>query len=222
MVIPAGTFLMGSAHAHRNERPVHEVYLDAYFIDMYEVTNAQYKEFMDATSYKAPTLWSNPAYNAPNQPVVGVSWYDAVAYAEWAGKRLPTEAEWEKAARGGRVGMKYPWGDTITHDNANYGTGRRGTWRYTLPVGSFPPNGYGLYDTAGNVSEWCADRYDPDYYSVSPRNNPKGPDMGMARVLRGGSWNSHVDYLRVASRFYWLPAYTFSNVGFRCAVNAYR
>ena len=129
--------------------------------------------------------------------------------------------------------MKYPWGNEdpngtqcnladsscINYDwaikNINDG------YQYTAPVGSFPPNGYGLYDTAGNVDEWCLDWYDPDYYSVSPRNNPKGPDIGMTRVLRGGSWNSLVDYIRVASRFYWLPAYTFSNVGFRCAVNAH-
>jgi len=218
VLIPAGEFSMGS-NDYGDEKPVHTVYLDAFYIDRYEVTNAQYKKFMDATGHKAPAFWSDSKYNAPNHPVVGVSWNDAKAYAEWAGERLPTEAEWEKAARGGLVGKKYPWGDNITHDDANYdGTGGKDVWEHTSPVGSFAPNGYGLYDMAGNAWEWCADWYDSGCYAKSPSRNPTGPDSGSSRVLRGGSWGyGGTDSLRVAYRGFDDPAYMFGFVGFRCA-----
>jgi iron(II)-dependent oxidoreductase len=225
VLIPAGEFQMGdSLDGMSNALPVHTVYLDAFYIDIYEVTNAQYKKFMDATGYKAPTYWNlldywnDPNYNAPNNPVVGVSWYDAKAYADWAGKRLPTEAEWEKAARGGLVGKRYPWGDVLTYDDANYnGIGLKDRWTYTSPVGSFAPNGYGLYDMAGNVWEWCADWYDGSYYANSPKSNPKGPDSGSYKVLRGGSWNSD-DNLRTAHRS---PSDPTGDVrhGFRCGAS---
>jgi formylglycine-generating enzyme required for sulfatase activity len=217
-LIPAGEFQMGS-NERDNEKPVHTVYLDAFYIDKYEVTNAQYRKFMDATEYKAPACWDDSKFNAPGHPVVSVSWDDAVAYAKWAGKRLPTEAQWEKAARGGLVGKKYPWGDELTHDYANYsGTGGRDKWEYTSPVGSFPPNGYGLYDMAGNVWEWCADWYDKDYYKNSPKQNPKGPDSGNIRVLRGGSWGTGDGYfLRAACRFDLEASVRYYYVGFRCS-----
>jgi sulfatase modifying factor 1 len=204
VLIPAGDFQMGSNDSD-DEKPVHTVYLDAFYIDIYEVTNAQYKKFMDATKYKEPNYWNDSKFNAPNHPVVGVRWNDAVAYTKWAGKRLPTEAEWEKAARGGLVGKKYPWGDNLTHDDANYsGTGGKDKWVNTSPVGSFAPNGYGLYDMAGNVWEWCADWYDSKYYASSPKSNPKGPSSGERAVLRGGSWYFSFDsYLRVADRSYY-------------------
>lgn len=220
VLIPAGWFSMGDHHdvGDSDEKPVHTVYIDAFYMDVYEVTNAQYEQFMDATGHRPPAFWDDPDFNQPNHPVVGVSWHDAVAYAEWAGKRLPTEAEWEKAARGGLVGNKYPNGDSITHDDANYsGTGGRDIWTYTSPVGSFPPNGYGLYDMAGNVWELCSDWYDANYYSVSPPNNPKGPNSGTYRVLRGGSWSFNAYYLRCAFRN-WIVAYgTLNFVGFRCS-----
>jgi len=225
MIIPAGEFLMGSPeNIISSELPQHVVFLEAFYIDKYEITNAQYKQFMDATGHKAPSYWDDPKYNAPTQPVVGVSWDDARAYAEWAGAGLPTEAEWEKAARGGLVEKKYPWGDSISHDDANYsGTGGKDKWEYTSPVGSFDPNGYGLYDMAGNVWEWCADWYDSNYYVNSPKSNPKGPDSGSDKVLRGGSWYDGDDglSLRVAYRFSSGTAYfgtSYDNfVGFRCA-----
>jgi formylglycine-generating enzyme len=216
VLIPAGDFQMGSNRD--NEKPIHTVYLDAFYIDVYEVTKAQYRKFIDATEHKAPAYWNDKDYNAPDQPVVGVSWNDVVAYCQWAGKRLPTEAEWEKAARGGLVGKRYPWGDTITHNDANYsGTGGKDMWDGKSPVGSFAPNGYGLYDMIGNVWEWCADWYDDNYYANSPKSNPTGPSSGLTRVLRGGSWNYHGLALRVSHRSYNAPPNMSSNVGFRCA-----
>ena len=203
VLIPEGWFLMGSPEGEgdSDEHPQHKVWVDAFWIDRCEVTNAQYEKFMKATGHRAPRYWDNDSFNKPDYPVVGVSWDDAVAYCNWAGKRLPTEVEWEKAARGGLVGKDYPWGDNISHDNANYdGTGGRDRWDNTSPVGSFPPNGYGLYDMAGNVYEWCADWYDEDYYRSSPERNPKGPNTGDRRLLRGGSWVGSTNGLRCASR----------------------
>jgi len=179
----------------------------------------------DGNTYK-------PVSGYETHPVVNVSWYGAAAYAQFYGKRLPTEAEWEKAARGGLVGKRYPWGDNITHDNANYsGIGGLDRWEYTSPVGSFPSNGYGLFDMAGNVWEWCADAYDGGYYSVSPKNNPKGPgtpvtftnndftNVNTLRVLRGGSWYRNEYYLRVAYRTLNNPPNLNNNVGFRCCAS---
>ena len=216
-LIPAGEFQMGDSVDEISwALPVHTVYLDAFYMDVYEVTNAQYQKFMDATGHSAPVNYGDN-FNAPEQPVVGANWYDAVAYATWAGKRLPTEAEWEKAARGGLAGKRYPWGDDISHDDANYyGTGGADVWYDTSPVGSFAPNGYGLYDMAGNVWEWCADWYDGSYYANSPLNNPLGPDSGSGRVLRGGSWCAAPSSLRAADRYGRLPTFTFFTVGFRC------
>jgi len=246
-LIPAGEFQMGDNfnEGSNAERPVHTVYLDAFFIDKYEVTNAQYAKFLNAYGKNVDAaghqLFSNsdiekagdiykPKAGYENHPIVYVSWYGAAAYAQFYGKRLPTEAEWEKAARGGLVGKRYPWGDDISHDDANYdGTGGKDKWNGTSPVGSFAPNGYGLYDMAGNVWEWCADEYDSGYYSNSPKNNPKGPgaviafvdndftNVNILRVLRGGSWNNSTSYLRCAGRNDRVPTNTSRNIGFRCA-----
>jgi formylglycine-generating enzyme required for sulfatase activity len=249
VLIPAGEFQMGSNDGHDYEKPVHTVYLNAFYIDKYEVTNAQYKKFVKATGHKGPEgysyvngnwqngfkPWTDPNFNGDDQPVGCVSWKDAKAYAKWARKRLPTEAEWEKAARGGLVGKKYSWGNTLTHDAANYGgTGGKDKWEYTSPVGSFSPNGYGLYDMAGNVWEWCADRYDSNYYANSPKSNPKGPIWGSYRVYRGGGWavNSTYDFSSnliiptyriigwsfcVADRGCRGTSFTAEWLGFRCA-----
>lgn len=214
VLIPAGEFQMGAGAAS------HVVYLDAFYMDKYEVTNAQYKKFIDATGHRAATYLNYVGFDAPDQPVVGLNWDDAEAYCQWAGKRLPTEAEWEKAARGGLRGKKYPSGDEITHDDANYfSTGGRDKWMSAAPVGSFAPNGYGLYDVAGNVWEWCADWHDENYYSTSPKRNPKGPDSGKGRVLRGGSWSLYPDYLLVSKRYSRSPVYMGNDMGFRCAQN---
>jgi len=225
VLIPAGEFEMGDHfnEGSSNERPVHTVYLDAFYIDKYEVTVGQYKKFISETGHRALPDWV-PEYSPTDEhPVVGVSWHDAVAYAEWAGKRLPTEAEWEKAARGGLVDKRYPWGDEAPDAGgkyrANYDPGDNDAdgYEYTAPVGSFPPNGYGLYDMAGNVWEWCADWYDSNYYSNSPRENPRGPSTGSSRVVRGGSWYYSPGYLRVAYRYYRDPTLTYGHLGFRCS-----
>jgi len=241
VLIPAGEFEMGDHfnEGDSNELPVHTVYVDSFYIDKYEVTNEMYARFLneigrneDEEGHQLLDINDSdcliefvggqyrPKAGYEKHPVIEVSWYGAMAYAKWAGKRLPTEAEWEKAARGGLVGKRYPWGDDITHDMANYdGTGGRDRWDKTAPVGSFPPNGYGLYDMAGNVWEWCLDWYDGEYYSKSPRENPKGPELGESRVVRGGSWDYSPNYLRVADRYYYGPQGTSNSVGFRCALS---
>jgi len=239
VLIPAGEFEMGidrseipelvnwakgydqSAMASwfEDETPRHKVYLDAYYIDVYEVTNEMYAKFLKATNHKPPKYWDDPRYNDPQQPVVGVTWEDAKAYCDWAGKRLPTEAEWEKAARGGLIGKRFPWGDDASHDYANYaGTVGTDIWGYSAPVGKFAPNGYGLYDMAGNVFEWCADWYEKDYYSKSPTKNPTGPSSGKTRVVRGGGYGYTANFLRVSDRFgSYFPSNAYPFVGFRCA-----
>ena len=205
--IPAGEFLMGSNDGQSAEKPVHKVYLDAYYIDKHEVTNKQYREFVEATGHRAPRQWGDD-----NHPVAYVSWEDAVAYATWTGKRLPTEAEWEKAARGGLVGKKYPWGNSIDSSKTNYGK----KVGQTTPVGSYPPNNYGLYDMAGNVWEFCSDWWHDDYYSSSPYRNPQGPSNGSYRVYRGGGWYNVASNLRCAYRCNYGPDSTSFNLGFRC------
>ena len=223
MLIPAGSFEMGDYfnEGNGNERPVHTVTLDDFYMDATEVTNAQYAVFMEQTGHRQPNSWTNSTYNQPNQPVVGVDWNDAVAYAEWAGKRLPTEAAWEYAARGGLVGQRYVWGDDekLARDYANYEwVEGKDKWELCSPVGSFKPNGYGLYDMAGNVLEWCADRYDGNYYTNSPANNPQGREDSIYkyRVLRGGSWLALTNSLRVAYRPIDNPNSRYIYYGFRC------
>jgi len=247
VLIPAGEFLMGSpteaiapllkndpkisADLFRAEGPQHLVTLAAFYMERYLVTNAQYRVFMRATGHPAPKYWNDaPDMGAetpfpmgsehPGHPVVGVSYVDAVAYCTWAGGRLPTEAEWEKAARGGLVGQNYPWGNQLSREYANYGgMGGRNQWPWTAPVGSFPPNAYGLYDMAGNAFEWCADWYAEDYYRHSPDHNPYGPETGHTRVLCGGSWNNNLFgmyQMRCAFRFHARPETQNLVIGFRC------
>lgn len=240
VLIPAGDFEMGSKDGQDDESPVHKVYLDVFYMDKYLVTNAQYAKFLneygknsDAAGNRLIFLddgdclieKNGDVYQAQkgyeNHPVVEVSWHGAVAYAQHYGKRLPTEAEWEKAARGGLVGKKYPWGDEPSHDDANYsGTGGRDKWEKTAPVGSFPENGYGLFDMAGNVNQWCTDLYAEDYYLNSPSRNPKGPKDGTARVCRGGSWRDEPLFLRCANRGWCLGLLSNNLPGFRCVVSS--
>ena len=238
VLIPAGEFLMGCAddEAYHSEQPVHPVYVDTFYMDKYLVTNAQYKVFVDANPQWRKDLipdayhngsyldyWNGGSYpdGKGNHPVTYVSWYAAMAYARWVGKRLPTEAEWEKAARGGLVGMKYPWGNTIDENLANYDDNIGDT----TPVDHYGPNGYGLYDMSGNVWEWCLDAYDETFYANSPHRNPvAGGQVGnnftnvkSNRVLRGGSWYCDARYVRVANRFSYWPSGADVSCGFRCA-----
>jgi formylglycine-generating enzyme required for sulfatase activity len=225
VLIPAGEFLMGNEAGFPAERPVHEVFLEAFYLSTCPVTNAQYQRFVAETGHRVPYLddnrmqsdnWDREKRMYPpggaQHPVTLVSWQDAQAYCVWAGGRLPTEAEWEKAARGGLAGKLYPWGDEINPGLANYDN-RTGT----TPVGSYPPNDYGLCDMAGNVWEWVADWYDAKYYTRSPSDNPCGPEKGTVRVLRGGAWLLFPQFCRVAYRFRNSPEFRFNLIGFRLA-----
>jgi len=218
--IPAGEFWMGSEEGNGNEELVHEVNLDAYWLDEHEVTLDQYHEFMKETGCEELVCGESEDY-----PVGCVSWYDAQTYCEWRGGRLPTEAEWEKAARGGLEGKKYPWGDEgpVCDDGAENGArfndNDQCNYIGTAPVMSYTPNGYGLYDMTGNVMEWASDWYDKDYYASSPSNNPDGPSSGTVRVLRGGSWYYDADFVRTAYRDGSTPDDYHPGIGFRCATS---
>jgi serine/threonine-protein kinase len=219
MFVPAGRFEMGSAsgdpHADDDESPIHEVRLDGFWIDKTEVTNAMYRLCMDAGACTVParTVYHLQAEYAEH-PVIGVSWNQAQTYCGWASRRLPTEAEWEKAARGtdGRI---YPWGNEdptgaiVNFNQQNGGTTRAGSF----PAGASP---YGALDMAGNAWEWVQDGYSPDYYSVSPRFNPVSDSPVNRRVLRGGNWDSNAEGIRSANRFWAFPGRNDTD-GFRCA-----
>ena len=210
ILIPAGVFWMGCNSeidniCYDSEKPYHEVQLSAYYIDKTEVTQGAYKKCVDAGMCGVPGCDWYPS-GTPNRPVVCVDWNDAIAYCTWAGKRLPTEAEWEKAARG-TDGRKYPWGNqtatceyAVMYDGGT-GCGTGSTWDVCgkSPAGDSP---YGLCDMAGNVWEWVSDWYGSDYYSNSPSSNPTGPDSGSYRVVRGGGFDFSGDYLRASSRGY--------------------
>lgn len=231
--IPAGTIQMGcdptnpADVCHGDRMPLHDVYLDAYAMDKFEVTNARYQACVDTGhctppyrtySWSHTEYYGNPAF--ADYPVIYVEWDQAEAFCAWEGKRLPTEAEWERAARGSSDTRKYPWGnDGTTCDLANTFVDSLCVGD-TSAVGSYPAgiSPYGVMDMAGNVWEWTADWYQYDYYSVSPPNNPPGPATGELRVLRGGSWNdSHLINLRVAHRYWDSPGSAGANIGFRCA-----
>jgi len=228
--VPAGEFLMGSSdadgQAYDSEKPQQTVYLDAFWIDRTEVTNAQYRKCVEAGACREPGCWDEDNYNAPDQPVVCVSWDDAQTYAAWVGGQLLTEAEWEKAARGtdGRI---YPWGDEFDGTRLNYcdrsceqthkDTGADDGYALTAPVGSYPSGAspYGALDMAGNVWEWVADWYDGRYYDRSPARNPQGPASGDFRVLRGGAFYAADEYVRCACRYRNDPLDRYRDVGFR-------
>ena len=243
-LIPAGEFQMGSdadealaecqkfhpdcrRSRFEDEEPVHTVHLDDYYIDVYEVTNARYAECLAAGKCDPPlsnasntrsSYYGNPEY--ADYPVIYVTWFMAQAYSEWRGGSLPTEAQWEKAARGGREGMAYPWGDeapTCTPGAKNGANYSACSLSDTMAVGSFSPNGYGLYDMAGNVWEWVWDWYLDRFYNVSPARNPTGPDSGAYGVLRGGSCYVNEDFLRSADRYRYFPTGRYYFRGFRCA-----
>jgi iron(II)-dependent oxidoreductase len=203
------------------ETPKHRVWIDSFLLDKTEVTNRQYIEFVKATGHPKPPFYRDPDFNKPDHPVVGVSYYDAQSYAVWAGKRLPTEAEWEKASRGGIEGKSFPWGDESPNGKCNYaphGDKAADGCENTAIAKSFTPNAYGLYNMAGNAWEWCCDFYSAEYYSASEEKNPNGPDSGYTRVLRGGSFLSiNPVHLRCSTRLELKPFVQDRYYGFRCA-----
>jgi len=219
--IPEGWFLMGSDAGQDNERPVHRVWVDAFDLAAFQVTNADYARFLSPTGHRQPLHWHDPLFNAPAQPVVAVSWFDAVAYCEWLSARtarryrLPTEAEWERAARGGVEGLAYPWGDASPEKGLPDYAQR---WRTgPEPVGLYPPSAFGLFNFGDNVHEWCADWFAAGYYSVSPDRNPPGPTDSVRRSSRGGSWRHHIKASRCAARSSIPPEFQYADYGFRLA-----
>ncbi|MCH8046302.1 MAG: formylglycine-generating enzyme family protein [Planctomycetes bacterium] len=252
LLIPAGTFSMGSDFAADTaQQPAHEVSLRAFWMDEHAVTNSQFAEFVAETGYVttaeqaagawvfspasggwrllAGACWRRPEgpgdepAGREQRPVVQVSWLDAAAYADWAGKRLPTEAEFEYAARGGLHDADYPWG----RDELPDGTGQANYWRVSgderpralLSVKSFSPNGFGLHDMTGHVWQWCGDWYAADYYTISPTENPPGARDGRRRVIRGGSWvgaEKEIAGYTVSLRTGKRPAACYHHIGFRC------
>lgn len=272
VLIPAGEFMMGSTNGSGDEKPVHKVYVDAFYIDKYEITKDVFERFVEEIGYETTAEkkggsytwqegswvktsganWKKPDFNQTKyHPVIYVSWQDAIKYCNWRsrkeglepcynestgecdftrnGYRLPTEAEWEKAARGTDA-RKYPWGNrepdgrqcNFADKNINYSWSDKNVddgYEYTSPAGNYESgkSPYGVYDMAGNVWEWCNDWYDEDYYKNSPYKNSKGPGSGVLRVLRGGSWCGDADNLRAAVRGRYTPDGTSSVSGFRCA-----
>ena len=230
--IPAGEYLRGRSHAlpddHlkwfptllKDDQPTRRIFVSAFYLDEHEVTNGQYLAFVKATRHAVPYNW--PGGELPtgkeNFPVVDVSWADAAAYCHWTGQRLPSEAEWERAARGLIEGKQYPWGDDPparinSRFDAVDGPGE---------VKQFKPNYFGVYDVAGNVWEWCNDWYAKDYYASAPERDPAGPKSGLYRVLRGGSWADEPKFLTCAHRSWARPAERSPNIGFRCAQSVRR
>ena len=219
MSIPAGEFTMGSSEADADERPAHKVTIDSFSIDVYEVTVGQYAAFLQAKGIDPPADWKTINQSAnQKRPIANVDSTDASAFCKWAGKRLPTEAEWEKAARG-TDGRLYPWGnDPPTPLHANFGKTDWNNHGVLAPIGSFETgkSPYGIYDMAGNVWEWVSDWYDYNYYKVSPSQNPTGPSSGGTKAIRGGAWNSNPRAMRSSNRSLISPTDQGLN-GFRCA-----
>jgi formylglycine-generating enzyme required for sulfatase activity len=239
--VPAGEFIRGSNDMEEQEKPEQHIFLDGFMIGKYPVTNQEYKSFISDNGYhkeefwthegwlwrmkeniSEPRFWRDRKWNGPNFPVVGIGWYEAVAYANWLSSvsgenyRLPSEAEWEKAARG-TDGKRFPWGNDFDF-NKDLCNSKLLNLRKTTPVGIFPRDKsiFGCFDMAGNVHEWCADWYDKDYYKIYPLENPVGPSNGSDRVFRGGSWGYGPDFCRVARRFCFPPnGLRFGSVGFR-------
>jgi len=235
--IPGGDYWMGRTRLwlmdeigwqlrdRADDRPVHRVDLPAFLLDVHEVTNAEYAALVAKKGAEAPYHWGGrtPPAGKERLPVYNVSWQDAVTYCQALGKRLPTEAEWERAARGGTADLDYPWGNDYADEPASEGAkaakrAQSGSANGPLPVKSFAANAFGLYDMSGNVWEWVADWYDLNYYSVSPTENPSGPARGLYKVLRGGGWaDTESRYGTVYFRNFTLPDTRQPTIGFRCA-----
>lgn len=219
-IIPAGWFLMGSSTGQDCERPVHRVWVDSFLLAATQVTNAEYEAFVNSTASDNPPFWQDKNFNHPQQPVAGVSWFEADRYCQWLAEqtdkpyRLPTEGEWERAARSGVEQNEFPWGNDAPQSLPGYAkrwaTGPEPVARYEL-------NAFGLYNMCDNVHEWCSDWYDPNYYAISPQRNPPGPEQGKRKASRGGSWRHHVRVSRCAARSSIPPEFQYADYGFRVA-----
>ncbi len=228
--IPEGWFLMGCDTGRDDEKPAHRVRVDAFELAACQVTNAEYARFLAATARAKPLHWEDANFNDPRQPVVAVSWFDAVAYCEWLGGmsgrsyHLPSEAQWERAARGGVEGEDYPWGNVPPDETAagkfpeNQLPDYAARWKSgPEQVGLYAANAYGLYNIGDNVHEWCADWYDAGYYSRSPERNPCNEQATGRRASRGGSWRHHIKVTRTAARSSIPPEFKYADYGFRVA-----
>ena len=224
IAIPASSFLMGSNKGQDCECPIHNVWIDSFCLAATQVTNEDYSHFLRATSTTPPPFWNDPNFNHPRQPVTAVSWYEATRYCEWLSRqtgrhfRLPTEAEWECAARGGMEQKQFHWGDEPPQSLPNYAT----RWQNGPEiVAQYAPNKFGLYDIGDNVHEWCSDWYDPNYYAISPERNPKGPDQSPMKPARkssrGGSWRHQIKVARCSARSSIPPEFQYADYGFRVA-----
>ncbi len=221
--IPSGEFIMGKDSKDETDySPAHKVKIKGFYMDIHEVTNAEYLKFCEATDRNLPEFWGIDKYksgeNYPDCPVIGVNYSDAKAYAEWVGKRLPTEAEWEYAARGGLAGETFPTGSDVEDYPAELWNGD--DTRRLFPVMKRKPNGYGLYDMAGSVREWVLDYYQYEFYKNSPSDNPQGPEKGKFRVTRGGGWKSGKMCKTVYGRSAIPSGWVDICVGFRCVKDA--
>lgn len=224
VTIPGGWFRMGSTEGQADERPVHRVWVDTFELAVHPVTRQEYAAFLEATGHAQPREWTNPEFDNPELPVVGVSWNDAVIYCLWRSStdastgrrpvRLPTEAEWERAARGTNDSLRYPWGDEIPDWLPNHGKGPLvAPWKVSLGA----PNTFGLRGIGANIHEWCADWHDREAYAVGPSRNPRGPATGVRRASRGGSWRHAVTISRNAARSKLDPSFRYTDYGFRVA-----
>ena len=210
---------MGAEGRYAWEEPRHRVFVDEFWMAETSVTRAEYHQFLAETGRAEPRGWNEPAFTDPEQPVVGVSWFDAVAYCVWFTRvrgesyRLPTEAEWEKACRGGRDDAEYAW-ENEPPESFEY---LQGEWAGPRRVGQWRANGFGIQNLGDNVHEWCSDWFDASYYAASPEVNPKGSEAGTRRVSRGGSWRHRVKASRCAHRSSLPPEYRYTDYGFRIA-----
>jgi formylglycine-generating enzyme required for sulfatase activity len=216
--IASGWFLMGSDTGQDVEGPVHRVWVDSFAMAATQVTVEEYARFLDATGRKPPPYWGAPGFCHPQQPVVAVSWFDSAAYCDWLSAmtgsyyRLPTEAEWERAARGGIEGTDFPWGNDPPMSRAGY----HDRWKTgPEPVAQSQPNAYGLFEMCENVHEWCSDWFAGGYYPISPDRNPRGPEAGNRKASRGGSWRHHIKISRCSARSSIPPEFQYADYGFR-------
>ncbi|MGA8617356.1 MAG: formylglycine-generating enzyme family protein [Candidatus Sulfotelmatobacter sp.] len=222
--IPAAWFLMGSTSGQDCERPVHRIWIDTFLLAATQVTNAEYERFVSSTGCATPSFWNDQNFNHREQPVTGVSWFDAEQYCYWLAAqtgrayRLPTEAEWERAARGDFKQEDFPWGNDPPQSLPDYGT----RWQTgPEPVARYAPNAFGLFNICDNVHEWCSDWYDPNYYAASPDRNPHGPEQGQRKSSRGGSWRHHVKVARCSARSSIPPDFHYADYGFRLACDPF-